>query len=229
MLPARPSAILLIVALTGTARAFPPYRSTDAETAESFVLEARLGLLRLHRSEAANHYSAPLLRLNYGLPGRIELVAEAEFDASEGRLADAAAGVKWVPFLSTVSVGLEALVLLPIDSGGGAGTESQALLTARLPGTLLHINAGGILDARPVETETGWRASALVEAPLEGWRPGLELFTRQLEGDVEALAGAGAIIGLPPIDVRLGAHVGLTDTAPDLVVNLWLASKVRTR
>jgi hypothetical protein len=213
----------------GTAWAFPPYRSTDAETAERFVLEARLGLLRLRRAESANSYSVPLLRLNYGLPGNLEIVTEGEFDASEGKLADAAAGMKWVPWAGTVSFGIEALVLLPVSSAGGAGTETQVLITARLPGALLHLNAGGIYDGRPAESEKGWRASALGEAPIGRWRPGLELFARQFQGgDLEALAGAGVIVGLGPMDVRLGAHLGLTDQAPDLILNVWIASKLRT-
>jgi hypothetical protein len=119
--------------------------------------------------------------------------------------------------------------LLPVSSEGGAGTETQALMTARLPKTLLHLNAGGIYDTRPAATEKGWRASALGEAPLGRWRPGLELFTRRFQGgDLEALAGAGVIVGLGPMDVRLGAHIGLTDQAPDLVLNFWIASKLRT-
>jgi hypothetical protein len=212
------------------AHAFPPYRSTDAETAEAFVLEARLGILRLRRTASTSSYSVPLLRLNYGFPANIELVTEAEFDASEGRLGDAAAGIKWVPWMRTLSFGIEALILLPINENGGIGTETQALMTARLGPTLFHLNAGGVYDARPTEAEKGWRASALAEAPLDGWRPGAELFARRFDsGDLEALAGAGAIVGLGPVDVRLGAHVGITEAAPDLVLNLWIASKVRTR
>ena len=61
-------------------------------------------------------------------------------------------------------------------------------------------------------------------APILQNRMGL--FTPE---DIETLAGAGAIVGLGPVDVRLGAHVGLTEAAPDLVLNLWIASKLRTR
>jgi len=139
------------------AHAFPPYRSTDAETAEAFVLEARLGLLRLRQTASTSSYSVPLLRLNYGLPANLELVTEAEFDASKGRVGDAAAGIKWVPWMRTLSFGIEALILLPINENGGVGTETQALMTARLGPTLLHLNAGGIYDARPAEAEKGWR------------------------------------------------------------------------
>ena len=227
MVAALVAAFVLVHPLT--AWPFPPYRSTDAETAAPFVLEARLGLLRLRRAESTNSYSVPLLRLNYGLPANLEIVTEAEFEASEGRVADAAAGMKWVPWAGTLRFGIEALVLLPISSEGGVGTETQALMTAPLPGTLLHLNAGAIYDARPAEPEKGWRASALAEAPRGRFRPGLELFTRHLQGsDLEALAGAGVIVRLGPMDVRLGAHVGLTDQAPDLVLNVWIASKLRT-
>src|SRR5687767_1993369 len=135
-------AMALAMTHAGQLHAFPPYRSTDAETAEPFVLEARLGLLRLRRTDSTSRYSTPLLRLNYGLPRNFEVVTEAELDASEGRLGDAAAGLKWVPWMSTISLGIEALVLLPVSSEGGAGTETQLLLTARPGPLLLHLNAG---------------------------------------------------------------------------------------
>jgi hypothetical protein len=222
--------LALSVGVASPAAAFPPYRSTDAETAEPLVLEARLGLLRLRRAASVNRYSVPLLRLNYGLPAGFELVSEAEFDASEGRMGDAAAGVKWASHPATVSFGIEALALLPLSYASGLGTETQALLTIRWAPALLHLNAGGIYDARSDETKRGWRASALAEAALAGWRPGVELFTRRFAGgELEALAGAGAIVGLGPIDIRLGAHAGVTDAAPDLVLNLWIGSKLRTR
>ena len=67
----------LLAGLSGSpAAAFPPYRSTDADTADPWVFEARLGLLRLRRDGGDNVYSSPLLRLNLGLPHGLELVSE---------------------------------------------------------------------------------------------------------------------------------------------------------
>lgn len=203
----------IAVAHPQPAGGFPPYRSTDAETAEPFVLEARLGLLLLSRDSSVNSYTAPLLRVNYGLPARLELGLEAEFDASGGRLGDAAVGIKWVPWLARMSFGVEGLVLLPVTAAGGAGAEVQGLMTARVAPLLLHLNAGGSYDARPAEVRKGWRAGALAEAALTRWRPGVELFTRQFDGGkLEALAGRRsdhrARPGGPAAGAARGAHRG---------------------
>ena len=91
---------LVVCALGGLrtdAVAFPPYRSTDADTAEPGKLEVRLGLLRVEREDDDNAYSSPLLRTNLGLPKKLELITEFEFRADEGRFGDGAAGLKWAP------------------------------------------------------------------------------------------------------------------------------------
>jgi hypothetical protein len=212
------------------ALAFPPYRSTDAETADPWTLEGRLGLVRLRRNESTNVYSSPLWRVNLGLPYRLELVTEGEWNATEGRLGDAAVGFKWVPFFSSFSIGFEALALLPISSAGGAGSEVQLVATQRWEPIMLHLNGGGFYDARPEEVEKGWRGSLLAEASLGRWRPGLELFAKQTNGgDIEPLAGAGVIMKLGPLDLRTGVHVGLADASPAVVASFWIASKLPLR
>ncbi len=60
--------------LSTDAVAFPPYRSTDADTAEPGQLEVRLGLLGVEREDDDNAYSSPLLRANLGLPRHLELI-----------------------------------------------------------------------------------------------------------------------------------------------------------
>jgi hypothetical protein len=42
----------------GGGRAFPPYRSTDAETADPWTLEARFGLVRMQREGDRNDYAS---------------------------------------------------------------------------------------------------------------------------------------------------------------------------
>lgn len=76
---------------------FPPYRSTDAETADPWTLEGRLGLFRIERERRENTYASPLLRFNLGLPGNREFVSEFEYRPDEGKAADAAVGFKWIP------------------------------------------------------------------------------------------------------------------------------------
>ncbi len=223
-------AIFLTVAAVGEAFAFPPYRSTDAETADPWALEGRLGVVRLRRDQGQNVYASPLWRVNLGMPHRLELITEGEYSATAGRLADAAVGFKWVPFFDTFSVGIEALALLPVSSAGGAGTEVQLVATQRWAAVLLHVNGGGFFDSRPAASETGWRGSVLTEVPLGRWRPGLELFARQINGGpVEPLVGAGVIVRLGPVDLRTGLHVGIADAATDVTMSFWIASKVPGR
>ena len=213
--------LALLANLSGSpAAAFPPYRSTDADTADPWIFEARLGLLRLRRDGTDNVYSSPLLRLNLGLPHGLELVGEAEFRPGQGGLRDAALGAKWVPVRGRLRVGNETLLLLPVPDAGGAGVESQIVATYRddANGLRLHLNAGGFYDGRPDPAEKGWRASALAELQRGRYRPGLEVFARKIgAAPVEVLAGPGLILGIGSFDVRLGLHLGLTAAAPDTV------------
>ncbi len=222
---ATPAAIPLFVAsLAAPALAFPPYRSTDADVADPWTLEARVGLVRVTRDEGENAYTTPLLRLNLGIPTGFEAVSEFEYSATEGHVEDAAVGLKWVPFRARFSFGTEVLALLPISSEGGAGTQALLLATYREAPVRIHLNGGGFYDARPVDEERGWRASLLGELELGRARPGLELFTARVNDEpVQVSAGAGAIVDLDMVDVRAGVHLGITEAAPDLRASLWVA------
>lgn len=213
--------------LSTDAVAFPPYRSTDADTAEPGKLEVRLGLLGVEREDDDNGYSSPLLRINLGLPKNLELITEFEFRADESRFGDGAAGLKWVPVRGSWSFGLESLALLPVSSKhSGSGVESQLLATFRRKDFRFHINAGGFYDGRPSETEHGWRASSLSELQISRFRPGFEIFAKQVYAEpVQVQLGAGVIAQLGPIDVRTGVHAGLTSQAPDFVASLWVTWK----
>lgn len=59
------SAAVVVLGVSGSrsALAFPPYRSTDADTADPWWLEARLGLLSLSRDGEDTDYSPPLSRM----------------------------------------------------------------------------------------------------------------------------------------------------------------------
>jgi hypothetical protein len=220
-------AMLALLAAPRHASAFPPYRSTDAETADPWTLEGRLGLLRFTRDAGENTYTTPLLRVNLGFPHRLELTTELEYEPADERLGDVAAGLKWVPYFEKLSLGTETLVLLPVTSDGGVGVESQLLATQRWSSFRLHANFGGFYDVRPEPIEKGWRGSLLGELELGRFRPGLELFGKQVVSEaVAAQAGAGVIVKLGPIDVRTAAHVGLTEAAPDFRASLWVASKL---
>jgi hypothetical protein len=112
--------------------AFPPYKTTDADTADTYTLELRLGLIQVERAEGETEYVSPLLRANIGLPKKIELISEFEYLPEEQEFGDGALGIKWVPVLGSLSFGIETLTLLPVRPGDdGIGIESQLLATWR--------------------------------------------------------------------------------------------------
>ena len=209
-----------------TARAFPPYRSTDAETAPPGRLELRAGLLRAEREDHDTRYTTPLLRVNLGIARNVELVSELEYVPEDARLGDGALGFKWAVPGKRVGVGVETLALLPVSSNhSGAGVESQLVATLRRGSLRLHANAGGFYDDRPDDVERGWRASLLGEWERGPARLGAELFAKQVHGEpVLAQAGPGLILSLGALDLRASLHAGLTSEAPDVTVNLWIST-----
>lgn len=212
--------------------AFPPYRSTDADTADPYTFELRVGLVKVEHDRDQTEILTPLLRANLGLPNKIELITEFEYLPQEGELGDGAAGVKWVPvFGDTWSFGMETLALLPVRSGDdGVGVESQLLGTYWGENVRLHVNAGGFHDARISPAEDGWRASLLAEFPRDGYRPGVELFAKQVDNEpTDVRAGVGLIYDVGPFGIRTGLHFGLTDEAPNISFNLWITTKLPLR
>jgi hypothetical protein len=224
-----PAAVLCV---TGSASAFPPYRSTDAGTADPYALELRLGVGKIERKAGRTEVLSPLLRANLGLPNGVELVSELEHSARGKGLTDGALGAKWArPLSDTLSVGVEALALMPVSrSSSGVGVETQLLATVRTPRYRLHINGGGFQDPRAGPLESGWRGSALAELVRNNHRLGLELFAKDSNrGRTDVRAGAGIIYALGRFDFRSGVHVGLTPAAPDVGVSLWLGTSLPLR
>ncbi len=211
------------------ASAFPPYRTTDADTADPYTLELRVGLIKANQKDGDTEVAAPLLRANFGLPNKFELISEFEYLPEDGEFGDGAAGFKWVPlFGSTWSFGIETLALLPVRPGDDdIGVEAQLLGTFWSERYRLHVNAGGFHDARVSRSEDGWRASLLAEFPREGYRPGIELFAKKVENEsTDVRAGVGIIYDIGSFDIRTALHVGLTDEAPDVSFNLWISTKL---
>ena len=219
------AAVIVAVALSAPrAKAFPPYRSTDADVADPWTLEGRLGLLKFVRDEGRNSYTTPLLRVNLGIPSGFEAISEFEYSASEGRVEDAAVGLKWVPLRAQFSFGAELLTLLPISEQGGAGTQALLLASYRDAPVRLHLNGGGFYDARPVDEELGFRGSLLGELELGAARPGLEVFTARVNDEPAQVAiGGGFIVDATIFDLRAAVHLGLTDASQDLRTSLWIS------
>jgi hypothetical protein len=235
--PSRPMiraslAVALIASLTypaPDAQAFPPYRTTDAETAGDDTLEARIGLLRLQVRDSHSTRKTPLSRINYGIGSHFEVVSELEYAIDEHEFDEGALGFKWARLEEGRGIGVETLLLLPVRSElRGVGIESQLIRTWQQERSRVHLNAGAFYDSRGEATEQGWRASALAEFPRDRLRPGIELFVRDSDTtDTRLQAGVGLIASLPRVEIRTGLHVGLNDAAPDLEASVWLSWKWR--
>lgn len=205
---------------------FPPYFLTDADTADPWTLEARLGLLKLGHKGDETAYSSPLVRFNFGFPHKLELLSEFEFRADQGRVGEAAIGFKWIPLVRALQVGLETLMLLPVSRSGGLGVETSLLTTVQLLPVVLHVNAGGFYDARPAVSESGWKGGMITEVRLGPFRPGAELFLKQKQSEpLQVFIGPGIIVDVGPFDLRTGLHLGLTSASPDLIASFWMTAK----
>lgn len=224
--------IILQIIAPAPAAAFPPYKSTDADTAGPYVLEMRLGLIQLERDGEETTSITPLLRANFGLPGKFELISEFEYHPKEHQFNDGALGFKWIPVVAGPwSIGLETLALIPVRSGDDdVGVESQFLVTWNRTNLLVHLNAGGFHDPRATATENGWRASLLTEFTASTFRPGFELFAKQIDGEsIDVRLGAGFIKDIGSMQLRSAIHIGITNEAPDVVFNFWIARKFPQR
>jgi len=229
------SSLALLVAgqllRSGPALAFSPYRSTDADTTDPYTMELQVGLIEVERKGRENKYVSPELRINFGLPNKVELISEFAYVPEEDEFGDGAVGIKWVPVFGILSIGIETLLLVPVRPGDdGAGIESQLLATWRNNNVRIHVNAGGFHDARTSPEEDGWRASILTEVPRDRVRPGVELFAIQESGkDVDLQLGMGIIIDVGRFDIRSGLHAGLTHEAPDFVFSFWITTRLPFR
>lgn len=208
--------------------AAPPYKTTDADTADPNTVEVRVGFIQAEWKNGENEYLSPLLRTNLGLPNKIELVSEFEYLTQENEFGGGALGVKWIPVFGGFSFGIETLALLPVrPNDKGVGVESQFLATWRNTNSRVHVNAGGFHDPRPHETENGWKASVLTEMTSSQFRPGIELVTKQKNGEgIDVRIGAGFIRAIGNYEVRSGIHFGLSHEAPDVAINLWISTKL---
>ena len=71
---------ILFTALTcaSPALAFPPYKTTDAETAGANAVEFRLGLLEIEKTGSNSERQTPLANLNFGMGPHFEINSELE-------------------------------------------------------------------------------------------------------------------------------------------------------
>lgn len=224
---ARVFVLAVAIGCASPSLAFPPYDTTDAETAGTSAIEFRLGLLEIEKTGSDSERRTPLTNLNFGIGPHFEVSSELEYAPDDDQLDDAAIGFKWAAPRGNLSIGVETLTLLPAQPDQrGAGIESQFLVTFGRERWQAHGNAGFFHDPRGDETERGWRGSILAEFPRAHLRPGVELFVRDSNvTGTEMQVGVGLIASLERVEVRTGLHVGLNDAAPDLEGNFWLSWK----
>jgi hypothetical protein len=207
------------------AEAFPPYRSTDADTAGAGILEARFGLLEVQQSGSTTDRPLLLSRINLGLGTHYEVTSEMAYSPDDRQFVEGALGIKWARLDDGFGIGVETLALLPVNSSlSGAGIEAQFLVTFQRERWQVHMNAGGVYDPRSEQTEKSWRTSVLAEFPRGRLQPGIELFAIRTRSEAARVqAGIGIIAQFRRIEVRSGLHVGLSDAAPDVAVSVWLS------
>jgi hypothetical protein len=210
--------------------AFPPYKSTDADTADPYHFEIRIGLVQVEHDEGKTEYITPLARANFGFPGNFEILSEFEYHPDENEIGDGALGIKWAPVQGAINFGIETLALLPVNAGQhDIGVETQVLATihGNHHGLQLHMNAGGFHDPRGPITENGWRGSMLIELHNISFRPGFELFAKKTDGhDTDLRLGTGIIKSIGRFEIRSAIHIGVTNQAPDVVFNFWFSTKI---
>lgn len=218
---------LLIAFYSFPAFGFPPYQSTDAETATPGSVETRFGGQWDHQQGSAT-YSSPLVNINFGLPHDLEIVSELWYQPGVSRVANAATGIKWVPYTSdTIGYAIETIAHLPTTQNSNAGVESTLITTMRRDNLLLHINVGGFTDPSPLTNGTGWTTGVLTEVLIGRFRPGLEFFLKKIDSqEIQATMTAGLITEFQHFDVRMGLTTGFTRTTPDISANLWVSAKI---
>jgi hypothetical protein len=196
-----------LLAYAGSALAYRPFDSTDADVAKAGELEVELGPVQWLRENGKRFLQAPAAIANLGLERERELVIEGRHqvaldpgpDEPRSALVDNAISIKQVLRQGVlqdeagVSVATEYGVLLP-DSHGerGTGASVAGIVSQRGDAGTLHLN--GVLSWTR-EHEPGLFLGAIFEGPYS-WRvrPVAELFTDQARGSSRTNSGlVGAI------------------------------------
>ena len=201
--------VAALVCAPGSARAYRPFDTTDADVLSDGVAELELAPLGFLHEGSDDFAVLPALVLNYGLSQRVELIVEGQYQEPlrssverRSRITDTGFAVKWLAREGTLqgrtgpSVATELGLLLPTwhdEPGVGA---------VWLFGVSYEGNAGTIhLNVEPSYTRAhnaGLFEGLILEGPGD-WpaRPVLELFAEQERGGDSVISGlAGAIMPL---------------------------------
>jgi len=200
-------AALLLSIGPGTALAYRPFDSTDADVAARDEFELELGPLGRLRQGTKTTLVAPAVVANYGLQGDRELVIQGQREVALDRdpgqartsIVDNGAFIKQVLRRGVLqdepgpSIATECGLLLPSVNGAkGTGFSVAGIVSERSGAGTVHFNA---VAAETREHEPDLFLGVILEGPYT-WavRPVAEIFTEKASGSARTKSGlVGAI------------------------------------
>jgi hypothetical protein len=213
--------VALTVACIPQAEALRPFDGTDAAVAKLGTMEYEVGYLGLLRDGGTKYLFSPALVMNAGVAASSELVLEGRLrtrlagtsDSSGTALQDAAVSLKHVYRPGVLqdaqgpSIASECGVLLPSEAGDHTGLACAGIVSQRVSGTTVHLNA-----ALARNRERQWKRSfgVIIEGPRYG----------RLEPVFEGLVGANSD--------RVRTHSVLAGVIASMADNLTLDVGLRT-
>jgi hypothetical protein len=152
--------------------AYRPFDSTDAAVADKGVWEFEFSPLSYEHGDSGAAWTAPALRMNYGVAENWEVVLEGQADhfaRGGSELTEAMLSAKTVLRQGSLqeksgpSLASEFTILLPgIGTQDGAGLEWTGILSQRWDWGTIHLNVSGIISRQQT---AGMFGGLIVEGP----------------------------------------------------------------
>jgi hypothetical protein len=178
--------------MPGSALAYRPFDSTDADVAHTGEAEIEFGPIHFLREGSKRFVHVPAVVANFGLSrdrelvieGRHEVAIDPEADDPRSALVDNAVSIKQVLRRGVLqeesgpSIATEYGVLLPSTDGGRTGFTIAGIASQRWDAATVHLNAA---VARTREHEPALFLGTILEGPF-AWavRPVAEAFTQRI-------------------------------------------------
>jgi hypothetical protein len=182
--------------------AYRPFDSTDPAVADPGELEIELSPASFRRSDAADTWIAPQLKVNYGIAPNWELVVEGQGEHTRGAtgvVIDNAVFLKGVVREGTLqeqtglSVAIEFGALLPgINDEAGLGAEIAGIVGSQWDWGAIYFTAAAALTR---DNRGEMFLGTIIEGPLD-WvvRPVAEFVYEREFGGTEVFAALAGVI-----------------------------------